>query len=126
MYKEELSYTQQEDLVERLQEALSEDLEGLYPGDTVGEVVDSWVPVYHTDIRESWVAAGCPDPDEYMPDNNEYAQMSIHNLMSLGLAELANNFASSCIWSEEVGETNNHGEALQAIRANYPEFTTGA
>ena len=119
---EQLSYAQEQDLIGSLVEALSYDLEGVYPHDTASEVADSWLPVYYYQIVKAWEEAGCPDPEEFLPENNDYEQMSIHNLMILGLAELASNFVSSAIWSADVGETNTHAEALEALRANYPEF----
>jgi len=118
----ELGYNQKRDLVERLQEALAYDTEATYPEDTVAEVVDSWLPVYYGQIREAWVEAGCPEPDESMPDNNEHDQLKIHNLMTLGLWEVANDFASGATWSNETGQPNIHAEALENLAENYPEF----
>jgi len=121
---DQLSYAQEKDLVERLEESLSYDPEGLYPGDTASEVADSWLPVYYRDIGQQWEEAGCPEPGDFMPDNNDYDQINIHNLMLLGLARLASEFVSGAIWNNDIGETNTHAEALEALRANYPEFAT--
>ena len=118
----ELSYAQKRVLVQYIEEALEYDTEALYPTDSVSETVDSWMPVYYSRIREAWVEAGCPDPDETMPDNNDNGQNTIHNLMSLGLWETAYNFAMGSIWSNETGEANTHGEALENLRNNYPEW----
>ena len=115
----ELSYAQKRDLVEQLEEVLGYDPERPHPSDMVSEVVDSWLPVYYSRIREAWVEAGCPEPDETMPDNNEYGQNNIHHLMTLGLWEVAYNFASSAIWGD-TGEANTHAEALENLRENYP------
>ncbi len=120
---EQLSYYQERDLIKSLVEALSYDLEALYPTDTVAEVADSWLPVYYRDIGKAWEEAGCPEPEEYLPDNNDYDQINIHNLMLLGLARLASDFASGAIWNNDIGETNTHAEALEALKSNYPEFT---
>jgi len=120
---DQLSYAQEKDIVETLVDGLSHDPEALYPSDTVQELADSWLPVYYRDIGQQWIEAGCPEPGEYMPDNNDYDQINIHNLMLLGLARLANEFVSSAIWNNDIGETNTHAEALEALRANYPEFT---
>ena len=121
---EQLSYAQEKDLLESLVEALSYNPEALYPTDTVAEVVDSWLPVYYRDTREAWEEAGCPEPNYFMPDNNDHGQLSIHNLLLLGLAEVVTQFSSSALWSKDIGETNTHAEALEALRANYPEFVT--
>jgi hypothetical protein len=118
----ELGYNQKRDLVERLQEALAYDPEATYPEDTVTEVVDSWLPVYYGQIREAWVEAGCPEPEESMPDNNEHDQLKIHNLMTLGLWEVARDFASGATWSNETGQPNIHAEALENLAENYPDF----
>ena len=119
---EQLSYNQERELIQNLVEALSYDPEALYPSDTAAEVADSWLPVYYHDIGKAWEEAGCPEPEEYLPDNNDYDQINIHNLMVLGLARLASDFASSAIWNSDTGETNTAAEALEALRANYPEF----
>ena len=121
---EQLSYAQEKDLVESLVEALSYNPEALYPTDTVAEIADSWLQVYYRDISSQWEEAGCPEPEEYLPDNNDHGQINIHNLMLLGLARLANDFTSSAIWCSDIGETNTHADALEALRANYPEFVT--
>jgi hypothetical protein len=118
MYTEELSYTQQLELIEQLIEELSQYPEEAYPGDRASEILDSWMPVYYSDIREHWVEAGCPDPDELMPDNNKEDQLTIHNLMTLGLWEVANNFVNSAIWGTD-GEANTHAEAVENIKENY-------
>ena len=114
----ELSYNQEQDIITRLVDALKHEPERRYPSDTVAEVVDSWLPVYYTDIRTDWVDAGCPEPDELMPDNNEHNQLNIHNLMMLGLYELALSFALGTIWGDSVGEANTHAEALGNLRDN--------
>ena len=118
----ELSYAQKRDLVEQLEDAFGYDLERSYPTDTVSEIVDSWLPVYYNRIREAWVEAGCPDPEDTMPDNSEYGQITIHHLMTLGLWEVAHQFASGAIWSDSVGEANTHAEALENLRENHPEW----
>jgi hypothetical protein len=115
MNKEELSYTQQRELVEQLIEGLSYNPEETSPGDCASEILDSWMPIYYSDIRDSWLAAGCPDPDELMPDNNEENQLDIHNLMSLGLWEVAFQFIGGVIWGAD-GEANTHAEALENIK----------
>jgi len=119
---DQLSYAQEKDLVETLVDGLSHAPEALYPSDSVQELADSWLPVYYHDIGKAWEEAGCPEPGEYLPDNNDYDQINIHNLMLLGLARLASDFVSSAIWNNDIGETNTHAEALEALRANYPEF----
>jgi len=119
---EQLSYNQERELIQSLVGALSYDPEALYPTDTAAEVADSWLPVYYHDIGKAWEEAGCPEPEEYLPDNNDHDQINIHNLMVLGLARLASDFASSAIWNSDTGETNTAAEALEALRANYPEF----
>jgi hypothetical protein len=116
-----LSYTQQRELVERLVEELSREPEELYPDEAALEILDSWMPIYHSDTRDSWLAAGCPDPDEMMPDNNEENQLNIHNLMTLGLWEVAHQFVSGAIWGTD-GEANTHAEALENIKENYPHL----
>ena len=121
---EQLSYAQEKDLVETLVDGLSHDPEALYPSDTAQELADSWLPVYYRDIGQQREEAGCPEPEEYLPDNNDYDQINIHNLMLLGLARLASDFVSGAIWNDDIGETNTHAEALEALRANYPEFVT--
>ena len=118
----DLSYTQKRDLVEQLEDAFGYDLERSYPTDTVSEIVDSWMPIHYYRIREEWAEAGCPDPDETMPDNNEHNQLNIHSLMIFGLWEVAHQFASSAIWSDSVGEANTHAEALENLRENYPDL----
>jgi hypothetical protein len=115
MYTEELSHTQQRELIEYLIEELSGEPERTYPSDRASEILDSWMPIYYRDIREQWVDAGCPDPDESMPDNNEENQLNIHNLMTLGLWEVANNFVNSAIWGPD-GEANTHAEAIENIK----------
>jgi hypothetical protein len=120
----ELSYAQQRDIIERLQEAFEYDPERTYPTDTVTEVVDSWLPVYYSDIVEQWNEAGCPDPDETMPEQLERDKHSIHYLMTLGLWEVARDFAIGAIWSNETGEANTHAEALENLKENY--FKTDA
>jgi hypothetical protein len=121
MYTEELSYTQQRELVEQLIEGLSYNPEETYPGDCASEILDSWMPIYYSDTREHWVEAGCPDPDEMMPDNNEQGQLTIHNLMTLGLWEIAQQFVSGAILGTD-GEANTHAEALENIKENYPHL----
>lgn len=119
----ELSYAQKRDLVQQIEENLEYDLERSYPTDTVSEIVDSWMPVYYSRIRDAWVEAGCPEPDDTMPDNIEAVNGGgIHYLMTLGLWETAHNFAIGSIWSNETGEANTHGEALENLRYNYPEW----
>jgi len=120
-----LSYTQEEELVESLAEEFSRDPEGLYPSDTALALADRWLPVYYRGISEAWEEAGCPEPGEYLPNKYKYGQMNIHNLMLLGLARLASDFASSAIWSEDIGETHTHAKALEALAANHPEFFAG-
>ena len=121
---DQLSYAQEKDLVELLAEELSRNPEALYPIDSAHELADSWLPVYYYDIRKAWEEAGFPEDEDYLPDNNDYDQINIHNLMLLGLARLASEFVSSAIWNNDIGETNTHAEALEALRANYPEFAT--
>jgi hypothetical protein len=118
----ELSYNQKRDIVERLQEALAYDPERRYPTDTASEIVDSWLPIYYHQIVETWVEAGSPDPDETMPEQLERDKRQIHYLMTLGLWEVARDFASGAIWSNETGEANTHAEALENLTENYPEF----
>jgi len=122
MYDLELSYAQKRSMIEQLEEVLMYDLEQRYPTDTILEVVDSWMPVYYSDIREQWQAAGCPDPEDTTPDNNEHGQITIHHLMTLGLWEVAYQFAHGAIWGAAAGEANTHGEALENLRENYPEL----
>jgi hypothetical protein len=117
----ELSYNQKREIVRMLEESLSYDPERRYPEDTISEIVDSWLPVYYRQIVDEWLEAGCPDPDDTMPDNNEHGQITIHRLMTLGLWELANQFANGAIWSNETGGPNDHAEALQNLRDNYLE-----
>ena len=119
---DQLSYRQEKDLVNTLVDGLSHDLEQIYPSESVQELADSWLPIYYRDTRQQWEEAGCPEPEEYLPDNNDHDQINIHNLMVLGLARLASDFASSAIWNSDTGETNTAAEALEALRANYPEF----
>ena len=120
----ELSYEQERELVQQLEEVLEYDLEALYPEDAATETVDSWMPVYYNRIREAWIEAGCPEPDETMPDNIEAVNGGgIHYLMTLGLWEVAHSFASGAIWGTN-GYANTHGEALENLRDNYPEWVT--
>ena len=118
----ELSYNQKRDLVQHLQDALEYDPERRYPGDTASEIADSWLPVYYNEIVDEWMAAGCPDPDETMPDSIQDQNHPIHHLMTLGLWEIAYQFANGAIWSNETGEPNDHAEALENLKENYPEF----
>ena len=118
----ELSYAQKRDLVQQIEEALAYDTEATYPEDTVAEIVDSWLPVYYHQIVEAWVEAGSPDPDETMPEQLERDKRPIHYLMTLGLWEVATDFASGAIWSNETGQPNIHAEALENLTENYPEF----
>jgi hypothetical protein len=119
----ELSYAQKRELVQQLEEVLEYDPERHYPEDTVTEAVDSWLPVYYSRIREAWVEAGCPEPDETMPDNIETVNGGgIHYLMTLGLWEVAYQFASGAIWSNETGGADTHAEALENLKDNYPDF----
>ena len=101
---------------------LEYDLEAPYPDDAATETVDSWMPIYYNRIREAWVEAGCPDPDDTMPDNMAEIDTPIHYLMTLGLWEVAHSFASGAIWSNTTGGANTHGEALENLRDNYPEL----
>jgi hypothetical protein len=117
----ELSYNQKRDLVQQLEEALSYDSDRRYPHDTAWEIVDSWLPVYYNEIVDEWYAAGCPDPDDLMPETIAGQTRPIHHLMTLGLFEIAQQFASGAIWSNETGEANTHAEALENLRNNYPE-----
>lgn len=121
MNENQLSIHQQEDLVERLDEALQYSPDHRYPTDTATEVAESWLPIYYQDIREQWELAGCPEPNEAEPDNNAYGQCTIHNLMVLGLWEIAQQFASGAIWSDD-GEPNTHAEALENLRASFPHL----
>jgi hypothetical protein len=118
----ELSYNQKRELVQRLQESFEYDSEWRYPLDTATEIIDSWMPVYYTQIVEEWVEAGSPDPEETMPDSISDEVRPIHRLMTLGLWEVAYQFASGAIWSNETGEANTHAEALENLKDNYPDF----
>jgi len=121
-----LSNNQKQDLITQLVDVLKHEPERRYPSDTVSEVVDSWLPIYYREIREEWVDAGCPEPDETMPDNNEHGQFTIHHLMTLGLWEVAHQFASGAIWGNAYGEANTHAEALENLRDNYSDnFNVG-
>ena len=104
-----------------LEEAFSYNPEGRYPTYTASDVVDCWLPVWYSQIVEAWVEAGSPDPDETMPEQLERDKRPIHNLMTLGLWEVAHDFATGAIWSNETGEANTHAEALQNLRENYLE-----
>jgi len=117
----ELSYRQQRDLVEQLQEALSYNLDGLYPTDTAHEIVDSWLPIYYNEIVDEWQEAGCPTPDDYMPEQLNGIDEPIHYLMNLGLCEIANEFASGAIWGK-YGQPNTHQEALENLTQNHPDL----
>ena len=118
----QLSYAQQRDIIERLQEAFEYDPERTYPEDTAMEIVDSWLPVYYGDIVDQWNEAGCPDPDDTMPEQIERDKRPIHYLMTLGLWELAAGFASGAIWGSEGYSANTHAEALENIKEKYPDF----
>jgi hypothetical protein len=120
----ELSYNQKRDLVRQLQEAFSYNPEERYPSDTAHEIVDSWLPVYYNEIVDEWQQAGCPTPDDYMPEQLDGINEPIHYLMNLGLCEIANNFVSGAIWGNcpnGNGEPNDHAEALANLIENYPE-----
>ena len=121
----ELSYNQKQDLVIQLVDVLKYDPEHRYPTDTVSDVVDSWLPVWYSQIREEWVDAGCPEPDETMPEQLERNKHSIHYLMTLGLWELAHDFGTGAIWGKENGEANTHAEALANLTENYPDLVAG-
>jgi hypothetical protein len=118
----ELSYAQQRDIIERLREAFEHDPERTYPDDTAMEIVDSWLPVYYTDIVEQWQEAGCPDPDDTMPEQIERDKRPIHHLMTLGLWELASGFASGAIWGDNGLVANTHAEALENLKTTFPDF----
>ncbi len=121
----ELSYAQQRDIIERLQEAFEYDPERTYPADTASEIVDSWLPVYYSEIVDAWQEAGCPDPDNTMPEQIERDKRPIHYLMTLGLWEVAYDFAAGAIWGsgpDGNGEANTHAEALENIKEKYPDF----
>lgn len=90
-----------------LTEAFSYDADRPYPEDTAVEIVDSWVPVYSHGIRQAWLDAGCPDPD----DVPESAVGNIHALMSFALAELATAYATGL-----VRDARTHAEALKAVK----------
>jgi hypothetical protein len=111
--------------VQYLEETLEYDPEHPYPSDSATEIVDSWMPVYYNRIREAWIEAGCPDPDDTMPDNMAEIDNPIHTLMTLGLWETAHSFAQGAIWGtcpNGTGEANTHAEALENLRENYPEW----
>jgi hypothetical protein len=118
----ELSYNQERDLVQHLQQALEYDPERRYPTDTVWEIVDSWLPVYYSEIVHEWLDAGCPTPDDYTPEQLDGITEPIHYLMNLGLCEIANEFASGAICGSETGEPNTHAEALENLINNHPEL----
>jgi hypothetical protein len=122
---EQLSYPQELSIIDQLIETLSSDPGATEPEDTAREVADSWLPIHRSDIREQWLEAGCPEPEDMMPDNNDEGQLNIHNLMLLGLAELVHSFATGAVWHEDIGSPTTNAEALEAIRADYPQaFTT--
>lgn len=120
-----ISYNQKQDIVVHLVEALTSDPDHPYPSDTVSEVVDSWLPIYYNQIREEWVDAGCPDPDEFMPENDDNNQLNIHSLMVLGLCELALHFAHSAIWGSSGNGPDTNAEALENLTENYPDLVYG-
>ena len=78
----ELSYRQEIELLENLDDAL------ITEGDwelIVNESIDSTLPVYYTDLIREWTEAGAPQPDDNQGD--------IFNQMAHGLWELMNSFA---------------------------------
>ena len=98
----ELDYDQQREIREMLTEAFSYDADSLYPQDTASEIVDSWLPIYYNNIRDEWVRAGCPEPEEGLEHTT-----GIHHAMQIGLFELGYQYAM-----QVIGNADTHSEAL--------------
>jgi len=90
-----------------LTEAFSYDADRPHPTDTVHEIVDSWVPVYYHDIRQAWIDAGCPEPEEGLDTARD-----IHHAMQLGLYMLGHEYAYGMVW-----RAHTHAEALEMLEA---------
>jgi hypothetical protein len=103
-----LNWSQRQELREMLTEAFSYDADRRYPEDTAREIADSWVPVYYHDIRQEWVNAGCPEPEQGL----EYTT-GIHHAMQVALSELASEYAVGLIRNADT-----HAEALEEVQAH--------
>jgi hypothetical protein len=102
-----LNWSQRQELREMLTEAYSYDADRPHPVDTMHEIVDSWVPVYYLDIRQAWVDAGCPEPEEGLDNARD-----IHHAMQIALYELGYEYAYGIIRNADT-----HEEALEAVQA---------
>jgi len=102
-----LNWHQRQELREMLTEAFSYDADRPYPQDTASEIVDSWLPVYYHDIRQGWIDAGYPEPEEGL----EHAR-DLHHAMQIALFELGYEYASGLIRNADT-----HAEALEAVQA---------
>jgi len=102
----ELDYDQQRELREMLTEAFSYDAERRYAQDTAVEIVDHWVAVYYNEIRDQWVRAGCPEPEESLANYS-----GIHHAMQAGLYDVG------CAYALQViGNADTHEEALEPVK----------
>lgn len=74
------------------------------PQGEVWEIVEAWLPVYFNHIRDEWIEAGCPEPEEFTAAKN------VHEAMTMALNELA-----TAELSAAISNADNCGEAVEAL-----------
>lgn len=107
---EQLSHSQELDILGQALEVYLEDADGGSPENEVVEIVDSWMPIYRGDILEQWVEAGCPEPEEELSEIKD--AVSIYDLMTRALFDVAHSFLYGFI-----SEAETHHEAATVINA---------
>jgi hypothetical protein len=114
----QIRYALQIEVAEALGEALTGDHgPDAYLYDIVGEVVDSVMPVYYSDILDEWSEAGCPDPED--SDHDPNSGHVIFGLMTRALREAIQDFAGMLVHTEQ----DTVSEALDRLNTIYPYKT---
>ena len=112
-----LSHGLQLQVAEVLGEALTGDHgPDAYLYDIVGEVVDSVMPVYYTDIMDEWREANCPDPED---DTIVGDGSPIFELMTRALREAIQDFAGGLVYLVDRDDED-IPSALAKLNAVFP------
>jgi len=76
------------------------------PTDWVHEIVDNWVPVYNNHVRDAWIEADCPEPEDYDVEGTG----NIHNRMQAGIY-----YAAVSYLNEVLRDADTIGEAIDTM-----------
>ena len=123
-----ISYKREGELLESLEERLSEDPIGDDCYGIILEVVEGALPIYHNEILGEWLDGGMMDPSEYdiditiqvedHPSRGGWRQKTISEIFSEVLYSQYHDFLLSVI-----GEAETVPEALKKVRREIKDRT---